>query len=152
VTSLAQFEAAFLNFFTTGMLRELLSPSILFHLAGSLRRDVLEECYKKLQVLHEWMSVQVHYKFVASSLLFVFDGIPDFSFYSNLFVSFPYSLFHIFAALLTRCSLSAELPLRANVTMIDFAHVFEVTNGSTDTGYIKGLETLLALIKRYDRE
>jgi hypothetical protein len=58
VTNLQQFEAAFLNFFT----------------CGSLRRDVIEECLKKILALQQWMAVQVHYKFVASSLLFVFDG------------------------------------------------------------------------------
>lgn len=99
VTNIQQFEVAFLNFFTS----------------GGLRRDVIEECLKKLLTLHAWMTVQVHYKFVASSLLFVYD---------------------------------ADMPLRANVTMIDFAHVFDITNGATDVGYIKGLDTLIALMKK----
>lgn len=41
-------------------------------------------------------------------------------------------------------------PLRADIRMIDFAHVHAITDGGIDEGYLKGLTNLLAFFKRYE--
>jgi len=100
ISHFEQFEATIIDYF---------SPS------DAIRLDVLQVCIEQMEKLNEWMSIQTQYKFVASSLLFVYD---------------------------------ADLPLKATVKMIDFAHVFEHTHGSIDVGYLKGLNTVITILKK----
>jgi len=39
--------------------------------------------------------------------------------------------------------------LKADVRMIDFAHVFPIKDGGIDDGYVKGLTTLIACLKKF---
>lgn len=100
VSNFDQFKYAFLEFFNSG---------------NGLRIDVLTALKSKLVDIHQWMSTQTSYKFIASSLLFVYD---------------------------------AELPLLCNVKMIDFAHVFEITNSTPDLNYIQGLDTIISIVNQ----
>lgn len=43
-------------------------------------------------------------------------------------------------------------PFRADVRMIDFAHVHEIVDGGIDEGYLKGLTNLLNFFKRYKKD
>jgi len=39
--------------------------------------------------------------------------------------------------------------MKADVRMIDFAHVFTIKDGGIDDGYVKGLTTLITLLKKF---
>jgi hypothetical protein len=100
ISNMEQFKHNFLEFFNAG---------------NTFRVDVMMTLKNKLVDMHQWFSTQTSYKFIASSLFFVFD---------------------------------AELPLKCDVKMIDFAHVFEITDSNPDFNYIQGLDTIISLLAR----
>jgi len=43
-------------------------------------------------------------------------------------------------------------PSHADVSIIDFAHVFPITNGARDEGYLLGLNTLIGILSGFLKE
>lgn len=41
-------------------------------------------------------------------------------------------------------------PFKADVRMIDFAHVFPINDNGIDDGYVKGLQSIVKSFKRYE--
>jgi len=98
-------------------------PSLDFPLhTKEIRLDVLSYVIERLEVLHKWMSKQNVWRMYSSSLLFVYEG--DKSFQSP----------HV----------------KADLRMIDFAHVFEIKEkAGKDTGYLMGLTKLIQTLKNF---
>jgi len=73
---------------------------------------------ERLTVLYKWMETQNQYRFYSSSILFLYDSTPP------------------------------NNEMKADVRMIDFAHVSEIRDGGTDSGYIMGLKKLIDCLKK----
>eukprot|EP01116_Phalansterium_solitarium_P013864 TRINITY_DN31301_c0_g1_i1.p1 TRINITY_DN31301_c0_g1~~TRINITY_DN31301_c0_g1_i1.p1 ORF type:complete len:277 (+),score=16.83 TRINITY_DN31301_c0_g1_i1:58-888(+) len=70
-----------------------------------------------LERLLGWMERQTHARFISSSLLFLWEGAEG------------------------------DNPVPAVAKMIDFAHVYAISDGGRDESYIFGLRTLISLLK-----
>jgi hypothetical protein len=101
------------------------------------RLDVVDYYISRMEVLKEWMEKQTSFRFYSSSLLFVYDGMRK-SFRLAIIWFSTYQLG------------DDKSPFRADVRMIDFAHVHEIVDGGIDEGYLKGLTNLLNFFKRCD--
>jgi len=86
-----------------------------FFNGNEIRLDVIKHFIERLTILFSWMEIQTHYRFYSSSLLFVYDGVPE---------------------------------LKADVRMIDFAHVSEIKDNRVDEGYVKGFRKLIDSLRR----
>jgi len=98
-------------------------PSLDFPLSTKeIRLDVLSFVIERLEVLHKWMSKQNVWRMYSSSLLFVYEGDKS--------VQSPH--------------------VKADLRMIDFAHVFEIKEkAGKDTGYGMGLTKLIQTLKNF---
>jgi hypothetical protein len=93
--------------------------------SGSLRRGAAAALLAKLQLLRDFFAEQAEFRFYGSSLLFTYEGAP--------------------------CS-GTEESARADVRMIDFAHVWPIQASDSsreprDSGYLLGLQTLIQLFQ-----
>jgi hypothetical protein len=90
-----------------------------FYNGEEIRKDMINYFLGRLETLLTWMESQKFWRFYSSSLLFVYEGDVNSSI------------------------------KRADIRMIDFAHVFPICDGGTDDGYVKGLKTLICFFKKY---
>uniref|UniRef100_A0A7S1DYY4 Kinase n=2 Tax=Hemiselmis andersenii TaxID=464988 RepID=A0A7S1DYY4_HEMAN len=102
---------------------------------GSRRRRVLAKRFvEMLQPLRKMMAEQGLYRFYASSILFIYEGSEE-----------PEEEVEVGDNWLEQC----DLECKANVKMIDFAHVFPIGegHGSRDNSYRCGLDNLLRVLE-----
>jgi len=90
-----------------------------FNNGEDIRTDIINYFIGRLETLLNWMESQKLWRFYSSSLLFVYEGD----------VNSPH--------------------IRADLRMIDFAHVFPIRDGGIDDGYVKGLTTLISFLKKF---
>ncbi|KAG8435938.1 hypothetical protein GDO86_007149 [Hymenochirus boettgeri] len=130
-----------------------------FHNGKNLRRELIEPVIKKLTELKVVLETQESYRFYSSSLLIIYDGkeVDEVSMDSD-----PEDLEDLseessdesagaYAYKPSKRKLAAST---ADVRMIDFAHTTckfygedSIVHEGQDTGYIFGLQNLIAIIK-----
>jgi len=82
---------------------------------------VMKFYIERLNILLRWMEIQNQYRFYSSSILFIYDSA---------------------------LSTSPTPEMKADVRMIDFAHVSEIKDNGMDSGYIMGLRKLIDILKK----
>jgi hypothetical protein len=97
----------------------LVSLKEFFDNGDKIRTDLIPFYLEKLKEVQKWFSDQKLLRFYSSSLLFLYDGEDD-----------------------------SHKPVKANVKMIDFAHVHEIKDKGRDEGYITGLKNLIEYLQK----
>lgn len=85
---------------------------------------LLEQFIRRLERLEHWFRTQTQFEFIASSLLFIYDGGAD----------------------VAAISSGSSTPL-CDVRLIDFAHVQYPTTAKVDEGVLLGIRTILACFR-----
>eukprot|EP01117_Protostelium_nocturnum_P017789 TRINITY_DN7302_c0_g1_i1.p1 TRINITY_DN7302_c0_g1~~TRINITY_DN7302_c0_g1_i1.p1 ORF type:complete len:323 (+),score=100.13 TRINITY_DN7302_c0_g1_i1:494-1462(+) len=82
------------------------------------RISIVNSFLKRLEIIQEWMENEPNFRFISSSILFLYEGNdPE--------------------------GRNMDWDLR----MIDFSNVFEISNQERDLGYLKGLSNLISILK-----
>ena len=130
-----------------------------FSLDGKLCTDVVNTTLEKLLLIQKWFEKQKQFAFFASSVLIVYEGLPDKQNTQNESKSSG-----------TNDTPSADKDAKADddvtkgsnedvekankpsvdVRMIDFAHVFPAT--AVDENYSYGLESLINYLRKLVKE
>ena len=130
-----------------------------FSLDGKLCTDVMNTTLEKLLLIQKWFEKQKQFAFFASSVLIVYEGLPDKQNTQNGSKSSG-----------TNDTPSADKDAKADddvtkgsnedvekankpsvdVRMIDFAHVFPAT--AVDENYSYGLESLINYLRKLVKE
>lgn len=108
------------------------------------RVEVAEQILTKLDDIEAWMAEQSSFRFYGSSLLIIYEGEDDTpSSPSGDWI--PQSRYGV----RQRDPSPARTPLRVDVRMIDFAHVWPITDGpqGRDEGYLLGLRSLKGYLR-----
>lgn len=130
-----------------------------FHNGKNLRRELIDPVIKKLTELKMVLEKQESYRFYSSSLLIIYDGkelpeVPMDSDSEDLGDLSEESSDESAGAYAYKPSSNKHTASTADVRMIDFAHTTckfyredRVVHEGQDTGYIFGLQNLIAIIK-----
>ncbi|XP_053576708.1 inositol hexakisphosphate kinase 2 [Bombina bombina] len=130
-----------------------------FHNGKYLRRELFEPVIKKLSELKQVLEKQDSYRFYSSSLLIIYDGkevqeVPVDSDPEDIEDLSEESSDESAGAYAYKPSSNKPLGNTVDVRMIDFAHTTckfygedSIVHEGQDTGYIFGLQNLIAIIK-----
>lgn len=130
-----------------------------FHNGKNLRRELIDPVIKKLTDLKMVLEKQESYRFYSSSLLIIYDGkelpeVPMDSDSEDLGDLSEESSDESAGAYAYKPSSNKHTASNVDVRMIDFAHTTckfyredSVVHEGLDTGYIFGLQNLIAIIK-----
>jgi len=101
--------------------QETMSSSLkeFFDNGEKIRTDLIPFYLERLKELQKWFHDQRLLRFYSSSLLFLYDGEGE-----------------------------PNKPPKANIKMIDFAHVHEIKDKGRDEGYITGLNNLIEHLQK----
>ena len=136
--------------------------------AGSIASTIIPDLLDQLAALRTVMAIHNHHRFIASSLLIIYDPPVDAvavapASPSPSFVSADSTLDHrgstlshhpdhprpspVASSTVTsaHAPASASRPL-ARLHMIDFGHVSCLADGTIDAGYVHGLDTIIAAL------